>query len=93
MYRKADLKKIGELWQKQSVIGRLHNIVQYIRASSQRRQFFRSIICSGDLAEFDGLEVSLGLYAAILLHLLTSLPYQLVQSQQIHWNSYFISIG
>ena len=27
------------------------------------------------------------------VHLLTSSPYQLVQSQQTRWNSYFISIG
>ena len=58
-YHKSNLKKIGELWRKRGSIGRLHNIVQYIRASPQRRQFFRGITCGGDLAEFDGLEVSI----------------------------------
>lgn len=57
-YRDGDLKKIGELWRKRGAIGRLHNIVRYIRASPQRRQFFRSIILGGDLTEFDKLEVS-----------------------------------
>jgi hypothetical protein len=56
-YREGDLRRIGELWRKRGAIGRLHNIVRYIRASPQRRQFFRSILCGGDLADFDGLEV------------------------------------
>jgi len=60
-YHEGDLKKIGDLWRKRGAIGRLHNIVRYIRASPQRRQFFRSIICGGDLAIFDGLEVCLSL--------------------------------
>jgi hypothetical protein len=57
-YRDGDMKKIGELWRKRGAIGRLHNIVRYIRASPQRRKFFRSIELGGDLAIFDGLEVS-----------------------------------
>jgi len=57
-YREGDLKRIGELWRKRGAIGRLHNIIRYIRASPQRRQFFRSIEIGGDLAAFDGLEVS-----------------------------------
>ena len=57
-YREGDLKRIGELWRKRGAIGRLHNIVRYIRASPQRRQFFKSIEIGGDLAAFDGLEVS-----------------------------------
>ena len=57
-YREGDLKQIGELWRKRGAIGRLHNIVWYIRASPQRHQFFKSIKISGDLAAFDGLEVS-----------------------------------
>ncbi|KAJ6785140.1 hypothetical protein PWT90_08160 [Aphanocladium album] len=59
-YRDGDLKKIGELWRKRGAIGRLHNIVRYIRASPQRRQFFRSIILGGDLTEFDKLELIQG---------------------------------
>jgi len=56
-YREGDMKRIKELWRKRGAIGKLHNIIRYIRASPQRRQFFRSIICGGELAEFDGLEV------------------------------------
>jgi hypothetical protein len=58
-YREGDMKRIQELWRKRGAIGRLHNIIKYIRASPQRRQFFRSIVCGGELSEFDGLEVSL----------------------------------
>lgn len=57
-YKEGDLKRIGEAWRKRGAIGRLHNIVRYIRASPQRRQFFKSIELGGDLAIFDGLEVS-----------------------------------
>ena len=58
-YREGDMKRIRELWRKRGAIGRLHNIIKYIRANPQRRQFFRSIVCGGELSEFDGLEVSL----------------------------------
>ncbi|KAM5529351.1 transposase-like protein [Fusarium oxysporum f. sp. phaseoli] len=56
-YREGDMKRIRELWRKRGAIGRLHNIIEYIRASPQRRQFFRSIVCGGELSEFDGLEL------------------------------------
>ncbi|KAM5529528.1 transposase-like protein [Fusarium oxysporum f. sp. phaseoli] len=56
-YREGDYTRIRELWKKRGAIGRLHNIVRYIRASPQRRQFFRSIQIGGDLAAFDGLEL------------------------------------
>jgi hypothetical protein len=56
-YREGDMKRIQELWRKRGAIGRLHNIIKYIRASPQRRQFFRSIVCGGELSEFDGLEL------------------------------------
>ena len=62
-YREGDLKRIGELWRKRGAIGRLNNIVRYIRASPQRRQFFKSIVIGGELAEFDGLEVSLFMHS------------------------------
>jgi hypothetical protein len=57
-YREGDLRRIGELWKKRGAIGRLQNIIRYIRASPQRRQFFKSIEIGGDVAAFDGLEVS-----------------------------------
>jgi hypothetical protein len=57
-YREGDYSRIRELCKKRGAIGRLHYIVRYIRASPRRRQFFRSIQPGGDLAAFDGLEVS-----------------------------------
>lgn len=57
-YRDGDLTRIGELWKKRGAIGKLHNVVRYIWASPQHRQYFRSITCGGDLAEFDQLEVN-----------------------------------
>jgi hypothetical protein len=55
------MKRIRELWRKSGAIERLHNIIKYIRASPQRRQFFRLIVCGGELSEFDGSEVGLRL--------------------------------
>ncbi len=56
--REGDLKKVGELWRKRGALGRLHNVIRYIRGSPQRREFFRDMTTGGELAEFDGLEVS-----------------------------------
>jgi hypothetical protein len=41
-YREGDLSRIGELWKRRGAIGKLHNVVRYIRASPQRRQFFKT---------------------------------------------------
>ena len=57
--REDDVKKIRELWRKRGSIGRLHNIIRYIRASPQRRNRFAKIVIRGELANFDNLEVSI----------------------------------
>ena len=54
----GDWKSLADLWRKWGVIGRLHNIIRYIRATSQYRNEFRKIRMGGDLAQFNGLEVS-----------------------------------
>jgi hypothetical protein len=64
--REGDLKKVGELWRKRGALGRLHNVTKYIRGSPQRREFFRNLAIGGELAEFDGLEVS-ATFQAILM--------------------------
>jgi hypothetical protein len=56
-YRDGDMKKIGELWWKRGAIGRLYNIIRYIRASPQRCKFFKLIELDSDLAIFNGLEL------------------------------------
>src|SRR5579871_5582392 len=43
--QEGDLKKIGELWRKRGALGRLHNIIKYIRGSPQRREFFGKQVC------------------------------------------------
>ncbi|KAL6409897.1 HAT domain-containing protein [Ilyonectria robusta] len=59
VYREGDMKRIRELWRKHGAIRRLHNIIKYIRASPQHYQFFRLIICRGELSEFNSLEPDL----------------------------------
>jgi hypothetical protein len=51
------MEKICDLWQKRGAIGRLYNIIWYIRASLQRRKFFKLIELGSDLAVFNGLEL------------------------------------
>lgn len=46
-YREGDMKRMKELWRKRGAIEKLPNIIRYIRARPQRRQFCRSIIRRG----------------------------------------------
>jgi hypothetical protein len=56
-YSRHDFEAIANIWRKQGALGRLHNIIRYIRMSPQRREEFRRCIVGGELAEFDLLEV------------------------------------
>jgi hypothetical protein len=59
-YRRHDFEAIAKLWRKQGVLGRLHNIVRYIRMTPQRRAEWRKIVIgTKKWSLFDGLEVSL----------------------------------
>ena len=57
-YSRHDFESIAKIWRKQGALGRLHNIVRYIRMSPQRREEFRRIVVGGEWSEFDMLEVS-----------------------------------
>ncbi|SCO92701.1 uncharacterized protein FRV6_16829 [Fusarium oxysporum] len=48
---------VEEPWKRFGCLGRLHNLVRYIRLTPQRREEFAAIIIGGDLSEFDGLEL------------------------------------
>jgi hypothetical protein len=56
-YQRGDYAKVEELWKRFGCLGRLHNLVRYIRLTPQRREEFTAIIVGGDLAEFDRLEL------------------------------------
>jgi len=59
-YRSCNFTKIEELWKKYGCLGRLHNLIRYIRLTAGRREEFKLITISnegGDLNAFDGLEV------------------------------------
>jgi hypothetical protein len=56
-YQRGDYTKVEELWKKFGCLGRLHNLVRYIRLTPQRREEFAAIIIGGDLAEFNRLEL------------------------------------
>ena len=54
---RGDYAKVEELWRKFGCLGRLHNLVRYIRLTLQRREEFAAIVVGGDLSAFDGLEL------------------------------------
>ena len=58
-YSRHDFKLIMKLQRQQGALGRLYNIMRYIRISPQRREEFRRVIVSGNWLLFDKLEVSI----------------------------------
>lgn len=56
-HQQGDYSKVEEHWKKFGCLGRLHNLVRYIRLTPQRREEFSAIIMGGDLSEFDALEL------------------------------------
>lgn len=54
---RGDYAKVEELWKKFGCLGRLHNLVRYIRLTPQRREEFASVVIGGDLSAFDGLDL------------------------------------
>ena len=48
----------GGIWRSRGPVGKLHNIIKYIRWTPQRREQFAGIRIRGELAKFDELEVS-----------------------------------
>jgi hypothetical protein len=56
--RKGDFDALDRFWRARGAIGRLHNIVRYVRSTPQRMEEFAEIRKGGDLADFDDLEVS-----------------------------------
>jgi len=55
--RKGDEDGWASVWRRIGAVGRLHNIIRYIRWSPQRREEFAHYIQGGNLAEFDQLEL------------------------------------
>ena len=61
-YSRCDFDKIASIWRKHGALGRLHNIVRYIRLTPQRRQAFRAVVVEEEREswkEFNDLEVNL----------------------------------
>lgn len=54
---KGDESGLASVWRQIGAVGRLHNIVKYIRWSPQRREEFANCIQGGELADFDQLEL------------------------------------
>src|SRR3954462_9479067 len=56
-----DFEVIAKVWRKQGALGRLQNIIRYIRMTPQRRAQWRKIVIGTEQwsrSPFDGLQVS-----------------------------------
>ncbi|RKK08113.1 hypothetical protein BFJ67_g18280, partial [Fusarium oxysporum f. sp. cepae] len=70
------------LWRKRGAVGKLHNIVRFVRASPQRRELMKSLACSQrDEDDYHLFEED---RAAIDL--------ELMQNNETRWNSTFMMI-
>jgi hypothetical protein len=56
--RKSDEDEWALVWRQIGAVGRLHNIVRYIRWSPQRREEFANCLQGGELVDFDQLELT-----------------------------------
>lgn len=70
------------LWRKQGAVGKLHNIVRFVRASPQRRELMKSLACSQ--RNEDDYQLFEEDRAAIDL--------ELMQNNETRWNSTFLMI-
>jgi hypothetical protein len=57
--QEMDFKKVRKLWKKQGAVSLFQNLIRYVRASPQRRQFFRLLKGNDMERRFDGLQVSI----------------------------------
>jgi len=57
-YKKQDFESIARIWRRQGALGRLRNIIRYIRISPQCREEFESIEIGGNWVDFNKLQVS-----------------------------------
>ena len=56
---KGGVAAVDRFWKNKGALGRLHNLVVYIRCTPQRLEEFAKIKKGGNLAQFDVLKVSL----------------------------------
>ena len=47
-FLRQDFQKIADIWRKQGALGKLHNIIRYIRMTPQHRQEFRRCVVQDD---------------------------------------------
>jgi hypothetical protein len=63
--QKGAFVAVDKAWRKFGGLGRLHNLIRYIKASTARREEFGAVKGSEGWAEFDNLEVSNALYRLV----------------------------
>ena len=85
-----DEKKEREIWRKQGPVGKLHNVVTYIRGTSQRREEFQEK-ARGEL-EKQKQHLAATVRPDEDFELATKQPLMVVQDNQTRWNSIFSMI-
>lgn len=83
--RKGAFEAVEQFWRGRGAVGRLHNIIRYIRWNPQRREAFANCKEGGELSNFDGLNVSLYMSIFGLDHL--SQP-SFSRSYPFEWNTH-----
>ncbi len=78
----GDLEADMRLWRQMGPVGKLHNLVKWVRSSPQRSEYFREVIQEAVEVGDD----------AILLHEASSFELQLLQNNDTRWNSTYLMI-
>jgi hypothetical protein len=55
---KGALEAMERFWRDRGAVGKLHNIIRWIRVSTQRLEAFMEVRCGGEAVMFNGLRVS-----------------------------------
>jgi hypothetical protein len=90
--RRGALESLDEFWRQRGAIGRLHNIVRYIRATPQRMEEFAEINIGGNMAEFDDLEVrpvAIWSESSSFSNTANCSLLQLIADNTTRWNSFY----
>lgn len=77
----GNINKELALWRKKGPLGKLHNIIKWIRASPQRREYFKESIAEA-VDEGD----------TYLLHEQSTFELQLILNNETRWNSTYLMI-
>jgi quinol monooxygenase YgiN len=88
----AYIKKLRELWRKKGFIKKFHNLVLYIRVTSQRREEFLDILKEVVAKNFEGkFNAKITIYT-IYINLIMYSDLMVIADNNTRWNSTYLFI-